>query len=665
MSLFLCKLWPYLAGGLIGWLLVGWMARRFRHSEPTKLVDNPEHLSLISKLKAENKKIPTLVSQISNFKSTQSKTVDNSQHLSLISKLETENKKIPDLLTKLARFESSEPNVVEKIVEVNNPDHLKRIAVLEKENSEIAGLQSKLGLLEKENGEIAGLRSKLTQFESAKPVDNPEHLKHIAALEKENSGIAGLQSKLGLLEKENSEIAGLRSKLTQFENAKPVDNPEHLKRIAALEKENSEISGLQSKLSLLENAEPKVVEKEVEKEVDNPLHLSKIKALESELDDWKRTPAIDISAAKSAGITVKADGDFAAIEGVGPKINELLHAGGIKSYKQLAETDPTEIKTILDKGGASFKMANPDTWPDQANLASNNRWPALKALQDVLDGGVYPNKSSASTTSSSTKASKADSNKISDLEKELDTYRNGQVLDKSAAKASGIIVASDSDFTAIEGIGPKINDLLHAGGIKSFKQLSETDPAEIKKILDGGGASFKMANPSTWPDQANLVTNNRWPALKALQDILDGGVYPDSASSTKSANKSSAENKQHLVTINDLENKLESYQKGPDLDTGVAKAAGFNVKRSGGKDDFTVVEGIGPKINDLIHDAGIHTFTELANTSTAVIQTILDDAGARYKLAKPDTWPAQSNLAASNQWGALKAWQDILDGGEE
>lgn len=31
MLVFLCKLWPYLAGGLIGWLISGWFARRLKY----------------------------------------------------------------------------------------------------------------------------------------------------------------------------------------------------------------------------------------------------------------------------------------------------------------------------------------------------------------------------------------------------------------------------------------------------------------------------------------------------------------------------------------------------------------------------------------------------------------------------------------------------------
>ena len=100
------------------------------------------------------------------------------------------------------------------------------------------------------------------------------------------------------------------------------------------------------------------------------------------------------------------------------------------------------------------------------------------------------------------------------------------------------------------------------------------------------------------------------------------------------------------------------------VDKVAAKAAGFRVKTTNGRDDFTVVEGIGPKINDLIHDAGIHTYSELGGTLVETIQKILDAAGPSYTLAKPGTWPAQADMAAANKWEALKAWQDELDGGK-
>ncbi len=244
--------------------------------------------------------------------------------------------------------------------------------------------------------------------------------------------------------------------------------------------------------------------------------------------------------------------------------------------------------------------------------------------------------------------------RISELEAQLSDKKSSSTIDLKAAKAAGLKIKSDNDYTVIEGIGPQINDLIHKDGITSFAELADSDTPRIQKILDDAGPRFKIANPGTWPDQAHLVAHNRWSALKALQDVLDGGVYPDTTALKKSAAEKTG-------------NTVKSKPKAPKvvkLDLAAAKAAGFRVKQKDGQDDFTVVEGIGPKINDLIHADSIHTYSELAKTSVDDIQKILDNAGPRYRLAKPGTWPAQAEMAANNQWESLKIWQDELDGGE-
>lgn len=81
-------------------------------------------------------------------------------------------------------------------------------------------------------------------------------------------------------------------------------------------------------------------------------------------------------------------------------------------------------------------------------------------------------------------------------------------------------------------------------------------------------------------------------------------------------------------------------------------------------DDFKKIEGIGPKIAELLHNAGITTFAELAATDAAKIRGILDDAGSRYKAHDPTTWPAQAAMAAAGEWDKLKEWQSELDGGK-
>jgi len=82
-------------------------------------------------------------------------------------------------------------------------------------------------------------------------------------------------------------------------------------------------------------------------------------------------------------------------------------------------------------------------------------------------------------------------------------------------------------------------------------------------------------------------------------------------------------------------------------------------------DDLTKVEGIGPKIAELLNDAGITTFAQLAETETVKLREILYDAGSRYKSHDPETWAEQAKFAAEGKWDELKKWQAELDGGKE
>ena len=83
----------------------------------------------------------------------------------------------------------------------------------------------------------------------------------------------------------------------------------------------------------------------------------------------------------------KAD-DLKIIEGIGPKIAELLAGNGVDTWKKLAEAQPDALKEILAKGGSRYTMHNPTTWPKQAQLCVEEKWDDLKVLQDRLDGGV-------------------------------------------------------------------------------------------------------------------------------------------------------------------------------------------------------------------------------------------------------------------------------------
>ena len=82
------------------------------------------------------------------------------------------------------------------------------------------------------------------------------------------------------------------------------------------------------------------------------------------------------------------------------------------------------------------------------------------------------------------------------------------------------------------------------------------------------------------------------------------------------------------------------------------------------KDDLKKIEGIGPKIEQLMYAARIYTYNQIARSSVARLQGVLDKAGRRYSLADPTTWPQQARLANTGKWDELKKWQGELKGGK-
>ena len=79
--------------------------------------------------------------------------------------------------------------------------------------------------------------------------------------------------------------------------------------------------------------------------------------------------------------------------------------------------------------------------------------------------------------------------------------------------------------------------------------------------------------------------------------------------------------------------------------------------------DLTRIEGIGPAISQVLNDAGIVNYAQLADAAAGSLRDILEAAGPRFRIAQPATWPQQARLAAEERWDELQALQDELTAG--
>lgn len=96
----------------------------------------------------------------------------------------------------------------------------------------------------------------------------------------------------------------------------------------------------------------------------------------------------------------------------------------------------------------------------------------------------------------------------------------------AGAEILGRTVALD-DLRLIEGIGPKIEDLCHGIGIRTWFDLSTTEASLLRTMLADAGSRFRSHDPATWPEQAGLLAAGRWQDFKALTDDLSGGRAVD------------------------------------------------------------------------------------------------------------------------------------------
>lgn len=164
------------------------------------------------------------------------------------------------------------------------------------------------------------------------------------------------------------------------------------------------------------------------------------------------------------------------------------------------------------------------------------------------------------------------------------------------------------DLTLINGIGPFLEKQLNESGIYTFEQISQFDEKRIEEVTAEIGFFQGRIERDNWVAQA----------AKLQKEKLENPLAP-------------AVRKAHPSDIEDLK----------------------------------IIEGIGPKIEQVLKNAGVNNWQTLAESSSEGLREILDAAGERFRLHDPGTWPAQARLATNGEWELLGEYQDELKGGRE
>ena len=181
--------------------------------------------------------------------------------------------------------------------------------------------------------------------------------------EEEAMAVAECQAKLASAQ---AEITGLNASL----EAARVDSEKLIAARGEISQLRAQVEEAKVQHQRLQAAEARVAELEAE-----------LAAVEEEVNRLQAALA-----AMSANEAVEPD-DLTKIEGIGPKINGILQTAGIQTFAQLAEATGERLQEILEAAGDRYRLAEPDTWPEQAALAAREAWDELAKLQEELSGG--------------------------------------------------------------------------------------------------------------------------------------------------------------------------------------------------------------------------------------------------------------------------------------
>lgn len=231
---------------------------------------------------------------------------------------------------------------------------------------------------------------------------------------------------------------------------------------------------------------------------------------------------------------------------------------------------------------------------------------------------------------------------------------NGEMSGQRFQRQSGMIPATSGMSAVME---PPVADVA---------EMERTDFTDVSDEMSGNEmASFRSSEMET-----DIVTSEPSSPPMASEDSPVEKAPPSSMEALQTVDTGPIETFSSDVSDLDKPESTAEPGVGENLEYRPPEMQHTNV--TSGKtpsevseqqwDDLRIIEGIGPRISMLMHDAGIHTFQQLADAPLDRLDEILEKAGIR-RIADPGTWSEQARLAAQGNLEGLDELKKTLRAG--
>lgn len=231
-------------------------------------------------------------------------------------------------------------------------------------------------------------------------------------------------------------------------------------------------------------------------------------------------------------------------------IKTQIFSEQIKTYIQELKTARKQAKVRKEETKSALKNATKETPKEELKFlkasflqakirykAEKSAWKAARKillpylLEEALEQATNDAQSKKDKVkgkpSSSRKEKKANTKGKIVLKRNSEEIVNDEPsLQEKADNTTSDAVAptpetSHDKLTVIEGIGPKVATILNDNGIYSFEQLATFTAVSLKDILKQN--KIKLADPTTWAEQASLAAQGKMEELANLKKELKHG----------------------------------------------------------------------------------------------------------------------------------------------
>ncbi|HIP95556.1 MAG TPA: hypothetical protein EYH20_09500, partial [Leucothrix sp.] len=336
------------------------------------------------------------------------------------------------------------------------------------------------------------------------------------------------------------------------------------------------------------------------------------------------------------------------------------------------------------------------TWSHQATLAAKGDWRKLSEYQDFIEQSMLSEKEKNNSKNNKNNNANPQNDKLQKIKgigpqiekilnsKGITTFK--QLKKADAEKLKEHISNADSRFKnnqtatwshqasmAEKGQWKELavyqefmNDIkIDSDNLaKTIKKSNNTavPSTTFKKTIEPESTSSELGSKNTGTKQSFLTYDFNLDKTPTSNSADMDTANLDNAQ--KATDSSSLDNIDNLMPNdksypNDLEiDQEDTFNKNKSSHQSKRKN-----KNSEQKDNLKLIEGIGPKIEEVLNNANILTFNDLKQSNRDLLKSVLTKAGSQYKMHEPETWPIQAEMAHNKNWDKLEEYQQFLTGG--